>query len=117
MVSGIAFILIPGQILASYGIRLSLMGEVIYQFWGATLVGLGLLTWRVRPFKAPEFQKKIALYLSVINGLSCLLALRGQTAGANAWGWSTVVVYMLMATGFGYFFIKTGKGQGICKTE
>jgi len=58
MVSGSAFILIPGQLLASYGIRLSLMGEVIYQFRGATLLGLGLLTWSVRPLKAPEFQKK-----------------------------------------------------------
>jgi len=117
VVSGIIFILIPGQILASYGIRLSLMGEVIYQFWGATLIGLGLLTWSVRPLEAPEFKKRIALYLSAINGLSCLLALRGQTAGANALGWSTVVVYMLMAAGFGYFYIKTAKGKVLCKTE
>ena len=111
MISGFAFILMPSQLLASYGIQLSLMGEVIYQFWGATLLGLGLLTWSVRPIKAPAFQKKIALNLSVINGLSCILAVRGHTAGANAWGWSTVVVYMLMATGFGYFFLKTGRGN------
>jgi hypothetical protein len=31
-----------------YDVTLTEMGNVIYQFWGSTLVGIGLLAWFVR---------------------------------------------------------------------
>lgn len=43
--TGIACVLAPAQLLATYGVTLPPMGLVIYQFWGAALVGLGMLTW------------------------------------------------------------------------
>jgi hypothetical protein len=61
VVAGIACVLVPAQLLASYGISLVPMGLVIYQFWGAALIGLGMLTWFARNIKESELQKTFAL--------------------------------------------------------
>jgi hypothetical protein len=107
IVAGIACVLAPAQLLSSYGVSLIPMGLVIYQFWGATLIGLGMLTWFARNIKGSELQKTFALSLFITNGISCVMAIRGQYVGANAFGWSTVALYFLLALGFGYFlFIK-----------
>jgi len=42
-ISGLACVLAPAQMLSSYGISLIPMGHVVYQFWGSTLMGLGIL--------------------------------------------------------------------------
>lgn len=107
VVAGIACVLAPAQLLSNYGVSLIPMGLVIYQFWGATLTGLGMLTWFAGNIKESELQKTFALSLFITNGISCVMAIRGQYAGANAFGWSTVALYFLLALGFGYFlFIK-----------
>jgi hypothetical protein len=106
-VSGIACVLIPAQLLASYDVSLAPMGLVIYQFWGAALIGLGMLTWFARSIKESALQRRIAIALFVTNALSCIMAIRGQFAGANNFGWSTVALFFLLAVGYGIFlFIK-----------
>ena len=105
--TGIACVLAPASLLSTYGVTLAPMGLVIYQFWGTTLMGLGLLTWFARNTKEAGVQKAFALSLFITYALSCIMAIRGQFAGANAFGWSTVALYFLLALGFGYFqFIK-----------
>lgn len=46
--TGIACILAPASLLDLYGVALPPMGLVVYQFWGVTLFGLGMLTWLLR---------------------------------------------------------------------
>jgi hypothetical protein len=101
--TGIACVLVPASLLSMYGITLIPMGLVIYQFWGATLLGLGMLTWFARNTKEPGVQKALALSLFITYGMSCFLAIRGQFEGANSLGWSTVALYVLLTPGFGYF--------------
>lgn len=102
-IPGIFCVLIPAQLLASYDMRLSAMGLVIYQFWGVGLIGLGMLTWFIRNIEEAALQRKYALVLFITNGLSCVMAVRGQFAGANTFGWSTVVMYLLLSLSFGVF--------------
>jgi hypothetical protein len=102
-VSGIACVLMPAQLLTSYDVSLAPMGLVIYQFWGAALIGLGMLTWFARSVRESALQRKFALALFITNGLSCVMAVRGQFAGANTFGWSTVALFFLLALGFGAF--------------
>jgi hypothetical protein len=103
LVSGAACVLVPAQLLAHYEVSLSPMGIVIYQFWGATLVGLGLLIWFARTITDRLPQRKISLALFVTNALSCVTAFRGQYAGANARGWSMVILFGLFALAYGAF--------------
>ncbi len=98
--AGATLILAPEFALAGFGVTLSPMGLVIYQFWGAALMGLGLMAWAARATEAPGPRRAFALALFVANALSCVMALRGQGAGANALGWSNVALFGLLAAAF-----------------
>jgi hypothetical protein len=102
VLAGIACILAPAQLLATYGVALNPMGLVIYQFWGAALMGLGLLTWFARRAENPDSRKAIALSLFITYAASCVIAVRGQFAGANRLGWSTVALFLLLALAYGW---------------
>lgn len=101
--TGIACVLAPAQLLSTYGIKMAPIGLIIYQLWGTALIGLGMLTWFVRNTKDSEIQKAFALSLLITNGISCVIAIRGQFVGANSLGWSTVALFFLLALGFGSF--------------
>ncbi|MEJ2611856.1 MAG: hypothetical protein P8179_17700 [Candidatus Thiodiazotropha sp.] len=104
-VSGAVCALIPRQLLAHYDVSLSPMGLVIYQFWGVALIGLGMLTWFLRNITEVALQKRIGLALLITNGLSVAMAIRGQFAGANSSGWSTVVLFFLLTLCWGIFLL------------
>lgn len=110
-VTGIACVCVPARLLSGYGVSLSPMGLVIYQFWGAALIGLGMLTWFTRGTKDPAQQKALALSLFVTNALSAAMAVRGQFAGANAFGWSAVAIFCLLALAFGALLFRPTKGS------
>ncbi len=99
--TGGACVLAPAQLLSNYGITLIPMGLIIYQLWGTALIGLGLLSWFARNIREFAIQKTFALSLFITYGISCAIAIRGQFAGANVLGWSTVILYFLLALGFG----------------
>ena len=44
-VAGLACVLAPARMLSNYGISLIPIRYVVYQFWGSTLMGLGMLAW------------------------------------------------------------------------
>ena len=99
---GSACILAPAQLLATYGVTLPPMGLVVYQFWGAFLLGLGMLTWSARKTEDRGVQRAVASSLFITYLISCAIAVRGQYAGANSVGWSTVALFLLLALGFAY---------------
>ncbi len=97
--------LIPTQLLANYDVTLSAMGIVIYQFWGASLLGIGLFSWFVRNSDELVLLRRFALVLFITNALNTIFAIRGQYAGANASGWSTVMIFLILALAFGILVI------------
>lgn len=113
---GAACVIAPAQLVGTYGVTLTPMGLVIYQFWGVTLMGLGLLTWFARTSEEPSAQRAIALSLFLYHGLSCAVAVRGQYAGANRLGWTTVGLFLVLALAFGCLWLVglrqvTGSGE------
>lgn len=104
-VAGLTCVLAPAQVLSRYGVSLSPIGYVVYQFWGSTLMGLGMLSWFGRNIEDPALQKKFALSFLITTALGTILAIRGQYAGANYFGWSTVALFGLITLGFGSFFL------------
>ncbi|MBN2609925.1 MAG: hypothetical protein JXB00_00040 [Bacteroidales bacterium] len=107
IITGIFCVLAPACFLSNYNVSLPEIGLVIFQFWGAALIGFGMLIWLARGTKDPGLQRKYALVLFIANGLSCVMAVRGQFAGANTFGWSTVGIFLLLSLSSGIFmFIK-----------
>ncbi|MFC1825547.1 hypothetical protein ACFL9T_22780 [Thermodesulfobacteriota bacterium] len=105
---GIAFVLVPGTLLSLYGVTLSQGGLVVARLFGAALVGFGLLTFLAMKAEESEARRAIIFALFLGDVVGFIVALQGQLSGAiNALGWSTVVIYLLLALGFGYFqFVK-----------
>jgi len=76
----------------------------VAQLFGAALLAFAVLTWTAR--EAPDSDARRAILLAMFVGdcIGCVVALIGQFRGVmNALGWSTVVIYLLLAIGFGYF--------------
>ena len=103
---GIAMVLFPDQLHSTYG---SPEGALSYdmQLWGSALITIAVISWMSRNV-ALEAQKVIVLALFIGNVIAFVLALLGQINHVlNAFGWSNVVIYLLLALGYGYFqFLK-----------
>ena len=109
VLSGIFCMLLPASMLSNFGVSLSSMGLVIYQFWGAALLGLGIISWVLRNANEVKFQKQIALSFLITHALNTIMAIRGQLFGANDAGWSNVVLFLILAVLFGYFLIRPSR--------
>ncbi len=110
-VFGLAFVVAPTQIVSLYGPSADPALRYVAQLFGSALIGFAVLTWMARKATASDARSAIVLSLFVSDGLGFVLALIGQLGGVvNSMGWSTVVIYLLLALGFGYFqFMKPAK--------
>jgi hypothetical protein len=103
-VFGIAFVLVPAQVIQLYGITVDAPLKYVGQLFGASLVGFAFLTWSARNATDSDARRAIVLALFVSDGVGFIVALIGQLAGVvNSLGWSTVAIYLVLALGFGYF--------------
>ena len=103
-VFGLGFILVPGQVNSLYGPEVGPALNYVAQLFGAALLAFAVLTWAARNVLDSEARRAILLALFVGDGVGFVVALIGQLGGVmNALGWSTVVIYLLLAIGFGYF--------------
>jgi len=102
---GLAFLLIPTQLMTLYGVDLDPSGEYIARYLGSAFLGVGVITWFARNAK-PDND---ALRAIILGGF--ILCLTGFVASlfdvflgvGNSVVWSTVAIYLLLGIGFGYF--------------
>ena len=103
-VFGIAFVLIPWQVLSLYGVQPNPALNYVGQLFGVSLVTFAVLTWSARNADASDARKAIILAFVIGDSIGCIIALIAQLGGVvNAFGWSTVAIYLFLALGFGYF--------------
>ena len=103
-VFGIAFVLVPAQVIQLYGITVDAPLKYVGQLFGASLVGFAFLTWSARNATDSDARRAIVLALFVSDGVGFIVALIGQLAGVvNSLGWLNVAIYLILALGFGYF--------------
>ena len=107
-VFGVAFLFFPGQLISLYGVEASAMLKYAGQLLGAAFVGYAVLTWSARNTNDSSARRAIVLALFISEAVGFVVALIGQINNVvGALGWSTVVIYLLFALGFGYFqFVK-----------
>jgi hypothetical protein len=101
----LGFILMPGQVMGFYNVELNAGGILIGQFFGATLLGFGLLNWFGRDFSENGAKQAVLTANLASDALGFIFMLIGQLGGVpgiNALGWSSVLIYLLLAAGFAY---------------
>ena len=101
----LGFILMPAQLVQFYNVTLNEAGVLIAQLFGATLLGFGVLNWFARNFGEGEATQAILTANLASDAIGFIFALIGQLGGVpgvNALGWSTVLIYLILAAGFAY---------------
>ncbi len=103
---GLVFMLIPAQLLSLYAVELNTNGIFLARLLGAALFGYGIIAWLVRD-SAYSSVRSIVLAFAVSDLIAFVIALYYQLQGiANALGWTTVAIYLLLGVGFGYFYVR-----------
>jgi hypothetical protein len=106
LIFGVAFLVAAGPLVGMYNVQLNDGGVFVGRLFGVALIGLGLIAWFGRDLRDTQAVRAIILTELVANGLGFLVALWGQltgVGGVNALGWSTVLIYLLLAAGAAYF--------------
>ena len=115
---GLAFVFVAEPLLSLYGISLSPGGLIVARLFGAALLGFAVLTWHARNAEDSEARRAIILALFIGDSIGFIVALISQLSGVvNALGWSTVIIYLLLAIGFGYFQFAKQSEREVPTTE
>lgn len=104
-VFALGFILMPAQLTSFYNVTLNEGGVFIGQLFGAALLGFAVLNWFGRHFSDDQARQGLINANLAGDAVGFIFALMGQLGGVpgvNALGWSTVVLYLILAAGFGY---------------
>ncbi len=103
---GIPILLVPNFIYSIFGATLAVGGVFAAREYGASMMGNLMLTWFARNSQESDARWAIVLALFVYDAIGFIVALIAVLAGSvNALGWLIVILYLLLALGFGYFLI------------
>lgn len=109
---GVGFVLAPAALLSLYVVTISPGGIAIARLFGASHIGIGLLAWLARNAAPSQAMRAIVVGYGTGTAIGFIVALLAQLSGVmNAFGWSAVGIYLLLALGYGYFLlVKPGAG-------
>lgn len=105
---GVAFLLIPQFTLSLFGVNQDQGTVFLTRLYGSSLVFFGLVAWFFRNVADKEAQRALMLAFFIAEVVGLVVSLQGTLSGVmNAFGWTAVLVYLVLTLGFAYFlFIK-----------
>jgi len=104
LVYGIILVLTPATMLSLHGLTPSPAAELLAQYFGVAMIGIGLLTGFARNVADSEAQRAIILAMLISHVIGIIVSVLGTVSGPmNVVGWSAVAIYVLLALGFVYF--------------
>jgi len=107
LVYGICFILIPAKVLLLYGMTQGTSETLAGQYFGLSLIGIGLITWFARNITDSNAIGAIVPALLISDIIGVIISLIGTISGVmNAFGWSAVIIYLFLTIGYLYFQFK-----------
>jgi hypothetical protein len=104
---GLGSLLAPEASATPYGLTLDPLSKHLNQTLGAFFLGLAVLSWMSRKVTDSNALRAILLAFVVTYSIAMIIAIIDILSGlGNALGWSSVVLYLLLLIGFGYYLIK-----------
>jgi uncharacterized membrane protein len=101
---GLAFLIIPDQIVGWYGVAVDDASRLMGRFFGSALIALAIVIFMARDLGPSPTLTGILWAGLVADGIPALLNLWASATGlVNGLGWVTMVINILFAAGFGYF--------------
>ena len=104
---GIGFVLIPAKMVELYGVPPEPHAILNLQFFGSALLAWGVITWFARDLDWAAVRGVLigGIVGDVVGGLLSVWAI--VEGLVNAFGWTSVVIYVLLLVG-GLYFLSTG---------
>ena len=107
---GIGFVFAPEAMLTPYGMAAETISAsvIMSRLLGASNIGYAILFWFMMNAPASDTKIEVAKAVSLGFSVSCLVSIVVQMSGEiGPLGWSTVALYAIFATAYGYFgFVK-----------
>jgi hypothetical protein len=101
---GISFVLVPVTVLSIYGMTQGTSEALVGQYFGLSLIAIGLITWLARGVTDSESQRAIILALLISDVIGVIVSVLGTVSGVmSAVGWSAAGIYLFLALGYAYF--------------
>lgn len=105
---GLAYLLIPENLLSLYGISLDPSNQWVARYLGSILLGFAVVNWLGRTARSGPALRAILVGSFVASIVGLVIALFQLVNGSgNLLVWSTVVMYFLLSLGFGDFVFRT----------
>jgi hypothetical protein len=103
-VFGLAFLIVPSQLVAMYGVTLAPATEVIGRIAGSVILGFAIVFWGARNGSGAEVFKAAMMAGLIANALDALILLHATVTGLlNGLGWLQVMINGALAIGFWHF--------------
>ena len=107
---GVFILFAPGTIYTILGISLNQAGYIPARQYAASLFGNLMLTWIAKDSTESVARKAIIVALCVYDAIGFIVTLIALLTGQmNALGWAIAALYLFLALGFGYFWMKEPK--------
>jgi hypothetical protein len=110
LVYALGELFVPATLGSIYGLKDTANPEYLLtaRYFGWGLLAVGLICALAANAPASEAKQAIVKALFIAQTVGVIVSLMGTISGVfNAMGWSAVILYLLLAAGFGYFwFIK-----------
>jgi hypothetical protein len=107
---GIPILLVPNFIYSIFGATLTAGGVFAAREYGASMMGILLLTWFARNSQESDARWAIILALFVYDAIGVIVTLVAILSSAvNPLAWLVVALYLFLALGFGYFLLPKRK--------
>ncbi len=104
LIFALALLLGPATVLGVYNMRTGSSENLEAQFLGAALILPALISWFAKDLTDMSARQGIGLSLFIFNVVVFVVSLLGTLSGAmRSAGWSAVIIFLLLALGFGYF--------------
>jgi len=102
---GLAFLFVPVQTMAMYGVTLDISGQYVARYLGSAFLGIGVLNWSARNAKPNDGGVRAIILGGVILSITGFIASLFDvfTGPGNNLVWSTVAIYFFLMLGYGYF--------------
>src|SRR5438309_11198101 len=103
----VALLIVPSQLMSVYGAaHLDTLQTILSRFIGSLFAGLAVMAWTARASEAGRAREAIVLGLTILNGLSAVVAVLAALSGVfNALAWGQAGLYAL----FTVFFVIAGR--------
>ena len=112
-VFGLAFIFIPAQVATFYGVTQNTAGLWVTRYFGAALLFIAMIYWSysgVSP--TAKSWPKLLIFSIIYDVIQLILTAMALLSGVgNSNGWSSVVLYALLAIGSLYFLGECKKAR------